>query len=64
MHAGPADGTLLVEETRLEGAEGFITIDCNHSRLPFDPRIPPLVIHFLQHGSFDPGPTDGHKHAS
>ncbi|KAK9838668.1 hypothetical protein WJX74_001010 [Apatococcus lobatus] len=60
---GPADGTLLVEETRLEGAEAFTTIDCNHSLLPADPRIPLLVVQFLQHGTFDPSPNHGHEHA-
>ena len=61
--AGPADGTILVKETRLEGADAFTTIHCNHSLLPSDPRIPLLVVQFLQHGSFGSKP-EGRAHAS
>lgn len=53
--AGTAhDGTVAVEETKLEGMHGFAEVDATHTWIMNDPRTRALVIQFLREGSFPP----------
>lgn len=46
------DGTVLVEETRLEGASAFATVDASHSSVLDDRYAQELTISFLRNGVF------------
>ena len=46
------DGTVAVEETRLDGMTDFTTIDATHTWIMNDPRVHELVVRFLARGSF------------
>lgn len=46
------DGTVLVEETRLEGASAFATVDAAHSGIIDDPQAQLLTASFLRDGVF------------
>ncbi len=49
---GDDDGTLAVEETRLEGANELTVVPCTHSLLVFRDDVMDLTTHFLRHGRF------------
>lgn len=46
------DGTVLVEETRLEGASAFATVDASHSSIIDDLHTQQLTVSFLRDGVF------------
>ena len=49
---GDDDGTITVEETKLEGMKDFIQIRGQHSLLLLQQSVIDNVIHFLDHGVF------------
>lgn len=50
------DGTVAVEETRLDGMTAFAEVDATHTWIMNDSRVTTLVKQFLRHGTFvDPG---------
>jgi pimeloyl-ACP methyl ester carboxylesterase len=50
---GPNDGTVAVEETRLEGAAAFCTLPVTHTGMWLSPRTADEVAAFLQNGRFE-----------
>lgn len=48
----PGDGTVMVEETRLEGAADHVVVRASHTTLMFSRRAADETIHFLRHGTF------------
>lgn len=44
------DGTVLVEETKLEGMSAFATVDACHSTIVDDPYVKMMTTSFLQDG--------------
>ncbi len=51
---GPNDGTVSVEETRLEGATAHCTLPVTHTGMWLSPQTAEQVATFLQHGRFNP----------
>lgn len=51
----PSDGTITVEETRLDGMADFATVPASHAWIASHPAVPPLVLAFLRHGRFRAG---------
>jgi pimeloyl-ACP methyl ester carboxylesterase len=49
---GDDDGTVRVEETKLEGAADFIVVNNIHTLILFDPETVEQTIHFLKNGRF------------
>ncbi len=49
---GPNDGTVMVEETRLDGAADHIVVHASHTTLMFSRRVADETVHFLRHGAF------------
>jgi len=49
---GDDDGTVRVEETKLEGAADFIVVNNIHTLILFDPETVEQTIHFLKFGKF------------
>lgn len=47
-----SDGTLSVQETRLEGMDDFVSVEADHTTIMNHPPTFPLVLRFLQTGSF------------
>jgi len=55
FEAGVAhDGTVAVEETRLDGMGAFAEVDATHTWIMNDPRVHRLVAAYLAGGSFEP----------
>ncbi|MGH8278077.1 MAG: esterase/lipase family protein [Gammaproteobacteria bacterium] len=52
--AGPNDGLVSVEETRLSGAADYAEVVATHTGLLFDPQAAEQVLQFLQAGRFRP----------
>ena len=50
------DGTVAVDETRLDGMAAFAEIDATHTWIMNDPRVHQLVVRYLVTGSFDIAP--------
>jgi len=48
------DGTVAVEETRLEGMGGFAEVDATHTWIMNDTRTRTLTLRYLRDGSFQP----------
>lgn len=48
----PSDGTVSVEETRLEGADDFLVVPRGHTFIMYHPDLILQAIHFFRHGSF------------
>lgn len=44
------DGTVAVDETRLDGMSGFRTVDATHTTIMNDPTVQALTIAFLREG--------------
>ena len=49
----PNDGTVAVEETRLEGATDHLALHVSHTGMVLSSDVADQVAHFLQHGCFD-----------
>ncbi|MGM0595115.1 MAG: esterase/lipase family protein [Pseudomonadota bacterium] len=49
----PNDGTVAVEETRLEGMSDHTVVRTSHMAMLFSARVANQSIHFLRHGRFD-----------
>jgi hypothetical protein len=47
------DGTVAVEETKLDGVAAFTTVDASHTAIMDTPEVHRLVLRFLQRGTFD-----------
>jgi hypothetical protein len=61
--AGPSDGTVAVDETRLNHLApdieaDFVTVHQQHSDIMWDDQVATLVVSFLQTQRF----SIGHKH--
>lgn len=52
------DGTVTVEETKLDGMAAFETIDASHTTIMHDPRVHELTVSFLRNGWFTRPPGD------
>lgn len=52
------DGTVAVDETRLDGMGAFAEVDATHTWIMNDPRVHALVVGYLQDGRF-PATTPG-----
>jgi hypothetical protein len=48
----PSDGTVLVDETRLDGMSDHAEVDATHTWIMRHPRVLPLTLAFLEHGAF------------
>ena len=48
----PNDGTVSIEETRLDGSNDHITLNCSHLGLLFSKKAFLQTKHFLEHSSF------------
>jgi pimeloyl-ACP methyl ester carboxylesterase len=48
----PSDGTLLVSETKLEGAKGHIVIPVSHTGMVFSVEVAKQIAEFLRNGQF------------
>ncbi len=49
------DGTVAVDETRLDGMAAFAEVDVTHTWIMNDPRVHALVVQYLRHGAFGDG---------
>lgn len=49
------DGTVAVEETKLEGMSAFAEVDATHTWIMNDERVLPLVVRYLREGTFEEG---------
>ena len=52
LHA-PSDGTVMVDETRLEGAADHLTLNVSHSGMLFSAEVARQTAAFLRSGRFD-----------
>ncbi|MCP3982036.1 MAG: alpha/beta fold hydrolase [bacterium] len=50
---GPNDGTVGVDEARVEGMRDFLVVSRGHTFIMNDPDVLRQVLHFLRHGCFD-----------
>ena len=50
--AGPDDGKVSVENTKVEGRSGFVTLPVTHPFMMRNERVIEETIHFLFHGTF------------
>ena len=48
----PNDGTVSIEETRLDGSKDHITLNCSHLGLLFSKKVFLQTKHFLEHSCF------------
>ena len=51
----PNDGTVAVEETRLEGLTDHLVMPVTHTTMLFDREVARQTVAFLRHGRFDRG---------
>jgi len=52
----PSDGTVAVSETRLAGMADFACVEASHAWIMNHPRVPALVLGFLEQGRFPRDP--------
>lgn len=50
----PHDGTVAVDETRMEGLRDHAVVDTTHAGLLLSDRVARMTAHFLAHGRFQP----------
>jgi hypothetical protein len=48
----PSDGTVAVEETRIDGMKEHLVMAVSHTAMVFSSRVAAQVAHFLQSGAF------------
>jgi triacylglycerol esterase/lipase EstA (alpha/beta hydrolase family) len=58
------DGTVAVEETKLEGMASFATVKASHTTIMDEPAVHELVITFLRNGYFKELQSDRKQGAS
>ena len=46
------DGTVAVDETRLDGMAAFAEVDATHTWIMNAPRVVPLIVSYLRTGRF------------
>jgi hypothetical protein len=46
------DGTVTVDETRLDGMSAFAEVDATHTWIMNDARVDDMVVPYLQDGNF------------
>ena len=51
-HETPNDGTVAVEETKLDGMTAFAEVDATHTWIMNDVRVQGLVVSYLRDGRF------------
>lgn len=56
---GASDGTVGVEETRLDGLCDHCVVHSSHTGLVLSPLAVRQTVHFLRHGRFEPQPGHG-----
>ncbi len=49
---GPHDGTVALNETRLDGLADHVVLNVSHTGLVFSPAAAQLAVNFLRHGRF------------
>lgn len=49
----PSDGTLLISETKLDGAKGHIVMPVSHTGIVFSAEVTAQIAKFLREGEFD-----------
>lgn len=54
---GPSDGTVRVEETRIEGMADFLVVPRGHTFIMNSPRVLAQAAHFFEHGRFSHPPV-------
>ncbi len=47
-----SDGTVTVEETKIEGMTDHITVKSSHTSLIYSSQVPKLIEHFIYHNQF------------
>ena len=48
-----SDGTVMIEETKLDGAADHIVLPVTHTSMVFSPLVTTQVVNFLRDGKFD-----------
>ena len=48
-----SDGTVMIEETRLDGAKDHIVLPVTHTSMVFSPLVTTQIVSFLRDGKFD-----------
>jgi hypothetical protein len=51
-HSAPSDGTVFVEETRLDGATDHLELRASHTGLPFSKEVAVQCGTFFRSGRF------------
>ncbi|MGO9932052.1 MAG: alpha/beta fold hydrolase [Steroidobacteraceae bacterium] len=54
VHGAPSDGTILVDETRLDGMSQHLVVRASHTGLPFSAEVARQTGAFLRTGRFSP----------
>ncbi len=62
--AGPSDGTIAVDETRLSGVRDSLVLPVTHTGMLFSREVAEETAHFLAHGRFRHGAADGAQSSS
>jgi pimeloyl-ACP methyl ester carboxylesterase len=62
--AGPGDGTIAVDETRLPGARDALVLPVTHTGMLFSREVAEQTAYFLVHGRFRHGAAGGAQSSS
>ena len=50
--SGPHDGTVAIDETRIDGLSDHVVVASSHTGLVYSAEAARLTVHFLRHGRF------------